>query len=136
MDIWTKEKRSEVMSKIKSKDTSPEKTIRSLLHLSGVRFRLHKKELPGKPDLVFTKYNSVLFVNGCFWHLHSKCRDGRIPKTRKRYWKPKLLGNVERDKRNIKELRNLGWRVKTVWECDIMKNPEQVIGQVVKFLKK
>ena len=99
MNTWTKEKHSEVMSKIRSKNTSPEKAIRSLLHTSGFRFRLHKKGLLGTPDLVFPKYNSVLFVNSCFWHQHNKCRDGRIPKSRKGYWKPKLLSNVKRDEK-------------------------------------
>ena len=82
------------MSKIKSKDTTPEKIVRSLLHAFGYRFRLHKKNLPGTPDLVFQKYNAVLFVNGCFWHQHKNCRNGRMPKSRKNYWKPKMKFNL------------------------------------------
>ena len=105
MDSWTKLKRSGVMSRIKSKDTTPEKTVRSLLHSSGYRFRLHKRNLPGTPDLVFRKHNSVLFINGCFWHQHKNCRNGQMPKSRKFYWEPKLLANVERDKNNITELK-------------------------------
>jgi DNA mismatch endonuclease, patch repair protein len=136
MDTWTKKKRSEVMSNIRSKDTTPEIIIRSLLHISGFRFRLHSKQLPGRPDLIFSKYQCVIFVNGCFWHQHQECRGGRIPKSRKRYWEPKLLGNVERDKKNIRKLRKLGWRVKVVWECEINKNPQTTIDKVIRFLEK
>ena len=136
MDIWTKEKRSEVMSLIKSRDTGPEKIIRSLLHSSGLRFRLYGNNLPGTPDLIFPKYKSVLFVNGCFWHYHQKCRDGKIPKSRKAYWKSKLMGNVERDKKNIKKLKKLGWRVMVLWECEIKNKPKRATSSVVRFLKK
>ena len=109
MDIWTKEKRSEVMSKIRSKDTLPEIRVRKMLFARGYRYRLHVKNLPGKPDIVLPKYNAVIFVHGCFWHLHLGCRDGTIPKTRTDYWEKKLLGNKERDKKNMNELRKQGW---------------------------
>jgi DNA mismatch endonuclease (patch repair protein) len=135
-DTLTKEKRSWNMSRIKAKNTKPEIMVRSRLHRAGYRFRLHVKDLPGKPDIVLPKYNTVIFVNGCFWHQHQECRGGRIPKSRKRYWEPKLLGNVERDKKNIRKLRKLGWRVKVVWECEINKNPQTTIDKVIRFLEK
>ena len=124
------------MSSIRSKDTRPEKKVRSLLHASGLRFRLHRKDLPGQPDIIFPKYNSALFVNGCFWHYHQKCNHGKIPKSRQSYWKPKLLNTVRRDKRNIKNLKRLGWKVMVIWECEINKNPRKATGKVIKFLDK
>jgi DNA mismatch endonuclease (patch repair protein) len=91
--------------------------------------------LPCKPDIVLRKYNSIIFVHGCFWHLHSKCRDGTIPKSRIKYWKEKLLKNKERDAKNIRELKQLGWEVLRLWECEIEKNPERVINKIKKLLK-
>lgn len=117
MDIFTKEKRSEIMRKVKSKDTGPEKKVRSLLHSLGFRFRLHRKDLPGKPDIVLPKYKTVIFVHGCFWHGHDCKRGDRIPKENKSYWIRKLKDNVNRDKRNIEELSGAGWSVVVVWEC-------------------
>ena len=134
MDIWTKEKRSEVMSKIKSKDTKPEKLLRSALHKEGYRFRIHKKGLSGNPDIVLPKYKTVIYVNGCFWHLHKDCRDGHIPKTNKKYWKEKLLKNVERDKLNQKACEKLGWNVIVVWECEIKKDLSKTIKKIKKHL--
>lgn len=134
MDIWSKEKRSDVMSKILSNNTGPERRVRKILTALGYRYRLNVKALPGKPDIVLRKYNSVIFVHGCFWHLHSKCRDGTIPKTRTEYWKNKLLKNKERDARNIKELKKLGWKVLRLWECEIEKNPNKVIEKIKKLL--
>ena len=134
MDIWTKEKRSEVMSKIRSKDTSPEIRVRKMLFSQGYRYRLHVKNLPGKPDIVLPKYNSVILVHGCFWHLHSGCRDGTIPKTRTEYWKNKLLGNKKRDKKYTRELRKQGWRVLRLWECEIERKPEEVLERLADFL--
>jgi DNA mismatch endonuclease (patch repair protein) len=134
MDIWSKEKRSEVMSKILSINTGPERKVRKMLTALGYRYRLNVKNLPGKPDIVLRKYNSVIFVHGCFWHLHSKCRDGTIPKTRAEYWKEKLLKNKYRDARNIKELKQLGWKVLRLWECEIEKTPDEVIKKIKKLL--
>lgn len=135
MDIWSKEKRSDVMSKIRSKNTKPEKLLRSMLHKSGYRFRIHKKELPGKPDIVMPKYKIIIFVNGCFWHYHKNCPEGRIPHTNSIFWKDKLQKNVKRDKNNIKALRKLGWKVIIIWECEIEKKPEVTLKRIIKNLK-
>ncbi len=134
MDIWTQEKRSLVMSKIKSKNTSPELTLRKALHKLGYRYRLHVKNLPGKPDLVFPKLKKVVFVHGCFWHLHKNCRDGTIPKTRHEYWKNKLERNVERDKKHIKQLDEMEWKSLVVWECEIEKQLDKTISRIRNFL--
>jgi DNA mismatch endonuclease (patch repair protein) len=134
MDIWSKEKRSVVMSRIRSKNTKPELAVRSLLHSLGYRFRLHRKDLPGRPDIVLPKYHAVIFVHGCFWHLHAKCRDGTIPKTQHEKWKEKLERNVARDKEHQRKLRSLGWKVLVIWECEIEKNLGNVEYRVRKFL--
>ncbi|WP_339631422.1 DNA mismatch endonuclease Vsr [uncultured Sneathiella sp.] len=117
-DHLSKAQRSANMARIKGKDTLPELAVRSALHQRGFRFRLHLKELPGKPDIVLRKFSSVIFVNGCFWHQHICCI-GRYPKTNEAFWKEKLSKNVERDKRNRDILRKLGWRVFDVWECEL-----------------
>ncbi len=135
MDIWSKEKRSYVMSRIRSKDTSPEKKVRSLLHQMGYRFRLHVKSLPGQPDIVLPRYRKVIFVHGCFLHLHKGCRDGTIPKTQHEKWKSKLERNVERDKANIKQLRKTWWKVLIIWECDVEKKMSKVKKNIREFLK-
>ncbi|MCH7535804.1 MAG: DNA mismatch endonuclease Vsr [Bacteroidetes bacterium] len=134
MDIWTKEKRSEVMSKIRSKNTLPEIQVRKILFSSGFRYRLHVKNLPGKPDIVLPKYNSVIFVHGCFWHLHAGCRDGTIPKTRTTYWKDKLLRNKERDKEHMHELQKQGWRVLILWECEVENKSEELLEKLNNYL--
>jgi DNA mismatch endonuclease (patch repair protein) len=131
MDIWTKEKRSDVMSKIGSKNTKPEMILRSALFKKGFRFRVHRKDLPGKPDIVLTKYQTVIFVHGCFWHYHKDCREGRIPSTNTQFWKTKLLKNVEKDKRNTKALQEMGWKVIVVWECEIEKHFEKTINELI-----
>ena len=118
MDHLTRQKRSWNMSRIKSIDTKPEKTVRSVLHNFGYRFRLHKKELPGKPDIFLKKYNTAIFVNGCFWHGHKNCLKSNTPKTNKKYWTSKIEGNIKRDKKNIRDLKNLGYKVYVVWECE------------------
>ena len=133
-DIWNKEKRSHVMSRIRSIDTTPELLVRSLLHRMGYRFRLHKKDLPGKPDIVLPKYSSVAFVHGCFWHQHPGCIEGRIPDTRVEYWKEKLNSNINRDKKVRKELKYRGWRTIVIWECEIEKNPSKVKKKLKRFL--
>lgn len=116
-DIFSKETRSKIMTCIRGKDTKPELTVRRLLHRAGFRFRLHRKDLPGCPDIILPKYGSVIFVHGCFWHGHS-CRDGKHPKSNQAYWLPKLKRNKERSKRNNKELRRNGWSVIVIWECE------------------
>lgn len=136
MDIWSKEKRSQVMSNIHSKNTKPEMAVRSLLHRMGYRFRLHKRELPGCPDIVLPKYSSVIFVHGCFWHLHEGCRDGTVPKTQHEKWKLKLERNVERDKLHYEELKKMGWKVLVIWECEVEKQIDTVKLKIMEFLMK
>src|SRR5580658_5323190 len=107
------------MRRIRSVNTKPELVVRSLAHRLGYRFRLHRRDLPGRPDLVFPSKRKVIFVHGCFWHQHRGCVDGRLPKTNTRYWRPKLKGNVLRDLDSRAKLRSLGWQVFTVWECEL-----------------
>ena len=106
------------MSQIRGRDTAPEKQVRSVLHRAGYRFRLHSKRLLGHPDVVLPKYRTVVFVHGCFWHRHKGCRFAYAPKSRVAFWNAKFQSNVERDRRNARELRRLGWKVVTIWECD------------------
>lgn len=134
MDKLDAQRRSENMRQIRSKNTKPEVLLRSLLHKAGYRFRLHRKELPGKPDIVFPGRRKTIFVHGCFWHQHPGCREGRLPGTRQDYWKPKLERNVERDAAAIQQLRKLGWQVLTVWECEI-ENAGPVKDQLWAFLE-
>ena len=118
MDRITKEHRSWNMSRIKGANTKPEVRVRSILHRMGYRFRLHRKDLPGKPDIVLPKYETVLFVHGCFWHRHPECRFAYTPKSRVAFWKKKFLRNVERHHEVKEQLTELGWRVIVVWECE------------------
>jgi DNA mismatch endonuclease (patch repair protein) len=118
VDNLTPAERSRMMSKIKGTNTKPELAVRSYLHRRGLRFRLHGKDLPGKPDLVFPKYNAVVFVHGCFWHRHPGCRYTYDPKSRVEFWSEKFRQNVGRDARNEALLRDMGWRVFIVWECE------------------
>ena len=120
-DIFTKAKRSWNMSRIKGKNTKPELLLRSLLHRSGFRFRLHDKKLPGKPDIVLPRYKSVIFVNGCFWHRHPGCKYAYTPKSRQDFWFRKFEATVKRDKKKRKELKKEGWDVIVVWECELKK---------------
>ena len=116
-DTVTKEKRSEIMSRIRAKDTKPEMIVRKLLHAAGYRYRLHRKDLPGKPDLVLPKYRTVIFVHGCFWHRHNGCSNATMPKSHAEFWAAKLSGNVRRDNMVKTELQAAGWRILIVWEC-------------------
>ncbi|MDR3678021.1 MAG: DNA mismatch endonuclease Vsr [Acidobacteriota bacterium] len=135
MDIWTKAKRSQVMSLIRSKNTKPEKTVRSFLHGLGFRFRLHRRDLPGCPDIVMTKYRMVIFVHGCFWHFHKNCRDGKIPKTDSKRWRKKLLGNARRDENSLTKLRRAGWRTAVIWECELRKSGTKALRRIVKQIR-
>lgn len=126
MDIISKEKRSWNMSRIRSKDTNPEKIVRSLLHRMGYRFRLHVKDLPGNPDIVLPKYKTVIFVHGCFWHRHPKCKYAYTPKSRIEFWEKKFSDNVVRFKIVKKELKHLKWNVLVIWECEIKSNADLV----------
>ncbi len=115
-DVFSKEKRSDVMSKIKSEDTKPEIQVRRALHRLGYRYRLHDRRLPGKPDIIFPGSQVAVQVRGCFWHGHT-CHDGHVPKSAKGYWPKKLAANKSRDAMNDGRLRRLGWRLVIVWEC-------------------
>jgi len=135
-DTLSRERRSWNMSRIRGADTQPELALRSLLHRKGFRFRLHKNSLPGKPDIVLAKYGTVIFVHGCFWHRHENCKNTTTPSTRPEFWRAKFEGNVRRDAMNEKRLRAEGWRVLTVWECDIERNPEKVAKTVSGYLRR
>ena len=124
-DIVDSQRRSELMAGIKGKNTKPELIVRAMAHKLGLRFRLHRKDLPGRPDLVFPKYNLAIFVHGCFWHQHEGCSIAHIPKTRSDYWVEKFKRNICRDKQNEETLRSLGWHVLIIWECETGK-PEMV----------
>jgi len=134
-DVFSKEKRSEVMSRIGSKNTKPELAFRKALHRLGYRFRVHVTALPGKPDIVLPKYYTAIQVRGCFWHSHN-CIDGHLPKSNKGYWKPKLQRNKSRDRRNDQALRKLGWRVVRVWECQLrnQKGLEKQVARINRIL--
>jgi len=129
------EQRSRNMSAIKSKNTKPEIFVRKLLHSKGYRFRLHKKDLPGSPDIVLPKYKTVIFVHGCFWHRHQNCKYASNPKTRREFWEKKFKENIERDKKTQKKLKNLGWKTNIVWECEV-KNREILILKLEEILRK
>lgn len=111
--------RSEIMSRVRSKNTSPEILVRSSFHKAGLRFRIHRKDLPGNPDIVFPSRRIALFVNGCFWHGHEGCKRARIPASRREYWEGKLRRNVARDAANYALLESAGWRVVVLWECEL-----------------
>lgn len=134
-DVLTPQQRSFNMSQIRGRDTKPEMIVRSIVHRLGFRYRLHHSDLPGKPDLVFSKLKKVILVNGCFWHMHT-CRYGRvIPKTNNEFWSRKRLGNRQRDKQTIKALRKAGFQVLTLWECQT-RNDHQVRRILTGFLAK
>lgn len=124
--------RSALMSKVRSRDTVPEMAVRRTVHALGLRFRLHRKSLPGCPDLVLPKYRAVIFVHGCFWHGHLGCRRSGRPKSNVSFWNSKLEGNARRDQRNIRKLRRIGWRVLVVWECQTT-SPEQLKKKLQRF---
>lgn len=126
--------RSEVMSRIRSKNTKPELAVRRLLHSLGFRFRLHRRDLPGKPDLVLPRYRLAVFVQGCFWHQHPGCLLASTPKTRREYWGPKLAGNVRRDEEVHAALVSLGWRVAVIWECDA-RRPERLKMRIAELVE-
>jgi len=135
MDTLSPKERSERMSLIRGAGSVPEMKLRRLVHRMGFRYRLHVKELPGKPDLVFPARNAVIFMHGCFWHRHEGCRLARLPKSKLEFWKPKLEANKERDLRNQYQLESLGWRVLVIWECE-MADVEHVSVIIREFLQK
>lgn len=134
-DRISPEHRSWNMSRIRGKDTKPEKRLRTLLHRAGYRFRLHDRSLPGSPDLVLPKYQTVVFVHGCYWHRHENCPKATVPKTRTEFWTSKFEGTIERDNRKEAELESKGWNVIKVWECDLEERPDRVLTSVVRQLK-
>jgi len=121
-DIVPPEKRSEMMSKVRSKDSIAEKKVRSALHAAGYRFRLHRRDLPGTPDIVLPRYRLAIFVHGCFWHRHEGCAKASMPKSNREFWEKKFAENIERDSRTRAILEALEWRVVVIWECELNKN--------------
>lgn len=134
-DKLTATDRSRNMASIRSKGMKPEIAVRKAAHALGFRFRLHRKDLPGKPDLVFPKYRAVIFVHGCFWHQHPepRCLDGRPPKSNLGYWQPKLARNIERDASSQAALQGMGWRTLVIWECET-KDAEGLAAKIAGFL--
>ena len=134
-DRISPEHRSWNMSRIRGKDTGPELRLRSLLHRAGFRYRLHDTTLPGKPDLVLPRYRTVIFVHGCYWHRHSGCKYATTPRTRTDFWLAKFQGTVERDRRTAEALTQRGWRVITVWECELKRDPAGVVFEIRRQLE-
>lgn len=118
-DRFDKATRSRIMAAIRGANTAPELAVRKHLHALGLRFRIHRRDLPGRPDIVLPKYRTVVFVHGCFWHRHRDCPMAVLPATNRRFWRTKLEGNRRRDLRNVRALRRAGWKVVTVWQCGI-----------------
>jgi DNA mismatch endonuclease (patch repair protein) len=134
MDVHSPEQRSFNMSRIRSRNTRPEMIVRSIVHRLGYRYRLHKKELPGKPDVVLVRHQKIIDVHGCFFHMHH-CKYGKVvPVTNSEFWKVKRMSNAERDRRNLRALRREGWRVMIVWECET-KNSDRLAKRLERFLE-
>ncbi|MCF8226011.1 MAG: DNA mismatch endonuclease Vsr [Bacteroidales bacterium] len=132
-DVHDPAVRSYNMSKIRSKDTKPEMIVRKFLFAHGFRYRLHQENLPGKPDITLKKYNAVIFVNGCFWHGHENCSYFKLPATRTKWWKSKIMANRERDAKNITKLIKAGYRTITLWECDLKgSNLDKTLNMLLK----
>ena len=137
MDVLSREKRSQIMASVKSSDTKPEMLVRRYLHAHGFRYGLHNRKLPGSPDIVLRKYKTVIFINGCFWHGHEGCRYYRLPKSNIEFWQTKIKRNRQRDIETIEALKTKGWRVITIWECElrtVIQRSETLI-QLVKDIK-
>ena len=130
----TPEHRRRTMQAVRSKDTKPEMIVRRLVHAQGYRYRLHRRDLPGVPDLTFPRRRKVVFVHGCFWHGHPCRGEPRLPKSNRDYWVPKIRRNAERDAEHIKSLKALGWESLTVWECEL-RDQAQVLDKLVSFLE-
>ena len=131
-DTRTPDQRRRIMQSVKTENTGPERNVRRLLHRLRYRYRLHAKGLPGRPDIVFPSRKAAIFVNGCFWHGHG-CRKGKPPKSRLEYWGPKLQANRRRDTAKAAELRSLGWRTLTVWQCEV-KDAKKLAPKLIKFI--
>ncbi len=129
------ETRSRMMSGIRGKNTRPEMTVRSFLHRGGIRFRLHGRGLPGRPDVVLPRWNAVVFVHGCFWHGHIGCRYFKLPQTREEFWKTKIDGNSRRDSVAVDRLQEAGWRVAVIWECALRDEPARALEELLQFIR-
>lgn len=134
VDHVSEKRRSWIMSKVRQKDTKPELTLRRALHRLGYRYRLHCRDLPGSPDIVFPSRRKVIFVHGCFWHGHG-CRWGMLPKSRPEYWKPKIESNRERDAKSLVALREAGWETMVVWQCEL-RVVDDAVSRVEEFLQR
>lgn len=132
MDIFSKSKRSEIMSKISGKETKPEISVRKYLFSKGFRYRKNVKDLPGKPDIVLPKYKTIIFIHGCFWHGHEGCKKSNLPTTNTEFWNEKIGKNIERDRFNINNLNNKGWKVIIVWQCEL-KNADVMDKRLMKL---
>lgn len=133
-DVFTREERSRVMATVKSTDTTPERKVRSIVHRLGYRFRLHRKDLPGNPDIVLPRHRKVIFVHGCFWHQHPRCSAADRPASNTEYWNKKLNRNIQRDRKNLRALRKDGWQPLVVWECQL-KNEARTEAKIRRFLE-
>lgn len=134
MDVFSRKKRSWIMSRVRGSDTKPELEIRSLVHKLGFRFRLGNRNLPGNPDLKLPRLKKVIFVHGCFWHGHKSCSRAKLPGTNVKFWKEKIAKNKLRDSKNLRLLKKLGWQSLVVWQCEL-KDPKKVKANLRKFLK-
>jgi len=132
-DVFTKEKRKWIMSRVGGKNTAPEKIVRYFLHSMGYRFRLHRADLPGKPDIILPRYGKIIFVHGCFWHGHIKCSKSKRPTTNEKFWNRKLDRTIKRDKKVLYDLKKIGWKVLVVWECETRKT-DFLIRKLRKFI--
>ena len=136
-DVHTKAVRSFNMSRIKGKDTKPEMLVRRFLHGHGYRYKLHDKTLTGKPDIVLPKYNTVIFIHGCFWHGHKNCKYYVVPKTRTAWWLAKINGNIANDKKHLTALHKAGWRIITIWECGLKPlKVEKTLNKLLRIVHK
>jgi DNA mismatch endonuclease, patch repair protein len=133
VDNLSPAERSEIMARVRSKDSKPELVVRRLVHALGYRYRLHVKGLPGRPDIVFRKRRKIIFIHGCFWHRHASCALARLPKSRLEFWVPKLEANKQRDQQNKRALVKEGWKVLTIWECEL-KDIDGLTTKIKRFL--
>lgn len=135
MDSINQEKRSWNMAQIKSQDTTIEIAVRKYLFSKGFRYRKNDKRFPGKPDIVLPKYKTVIFINGCFWHMHSGCKHGRLPKSNVEYWKDKLDKNVANDKKHIQQIIDMGWEPVVLWECELKTDFAMTMDKLIRHLQ-
>ena len=135
VDKFTQKKRSSIMSRVKGKDTQPEKAVRSVLHRMGYRFSLYRSDLPGKPDIVLSRHKKLIFVHGCFWHGHKGCERSKRPSTNVEFWNRKLSANIKRDSQSVRDLKRQGWKVLIVWACQI-RNTDRLHQTLTSFLEK